>query len=274
MSPGRPRPARAPGDRRPARAREGLGGDQVEGRQAVLELLVARRRAVRRVLVADHQEPSEVLDRIEALARERRVPVVAVSRARLDREAHTEGHQGVLARCDPVRDVPLASLCEGSGDAFVLVCDGVSDPRNLGALLRSAECAGVSGVVLPTHRAARLTPTVAKTAAGAVEHLRFAAVGGIPSALSQLTDLGVRVVGLAPEAKASLYDLDCADGPVALVVGGEERGLGRLARQRCDEVVAIPQLGHIASLNASVAGSIACFEVARQRRLGQGRRRR
>ena len=120
---------------------------------------------------------------------------------------------------------------------------GITDPRNLGALLRSAECAGVTGVVLPRHRSARLSPTVTKTAAGAIEHLPFAVVGGVPAALSELRDLGVWSIGLAGEADQSLYDLPLGDGPVALVVGSEEKGLAPLVRRRCDAVAAIPQHG-------------------------------
>jgi 23S rRNA (guanosine2251-2'-O)-methyltransferase len=266
-APGRP-PRPRTTERRPAARRGGeLGGDQVEGRRAVLELLVAGRRRTRRVVVAEAQESSAQLDAIETAARDRRVPVAFVSKARLDREARTEGHQGVYALCDPIRPTPLDELAAAGGTpAFLVVCDGLTDPRNLGALLRSAECAGVTGVVLPSHRSVRLTPAVTKTAAGAVEHLRFAAVPGVPTALRDLGRLGVLTVGLAAEARRTLYDLDLADVAVALVVGGEERGLGRLARERCAEVVAIPQAGAIASLNAAVAGAVACFEVARQRR--------
>ena len=112
----------------------------------------------------------------------------------------------------------------------------------------------------------RLTPAATKAAAGAIEHLRFSAVAGVPTALRDLGRADVATVGLAPEARRTIYDLDLRDGPVALVIGGEERGLGRLTRERCAEVVSIPQLGAIASLNASVAGAVACFEVARQRR--------
>jgi 23S rRNA (guanosine2251-2'-O)-methyltransferase len=238
----------------------------------VHELLAARRRRVHKVFIAEQQDASEQLDAIEAMARTSRVPVAYVSRARLDREARTEGHQGVYATCDPVACVELGALLAVDAP-FLLVCDSVTDPRNLGALLRSAECAGVTGVVLPTHRAARLTPAVTKTAAGAIEHLAFCAVGGVPSALKALVDAGVVAVGLAPEARTSLYDLDVASGPVALVVGGEERGLGQLVRSRCTRIVAIPQLGAIESLNASVAGAVACFEVARQRRAAGGRPR-
>jgi 23S rRNA (guanosine2251-2'-O)-methyltransferase len=260
------RPSTRPG--RPAPRRdEGLGGDQVEGRRAVLELLLAGRRHARRVVISEAQEPSELLDSIEAAARDRRVPVAYVSRARLDREARTEGNQGVYALCDPVPTSSLAELCEGVDGvaAFLVVCDGVTDPRNLGALLRSAECAGVTGVVLPRHRSARLTPAVTKTASGAIEHLAFAAVAGVPTALRDLTEAGVLSVGLAPESRRTLYDLDLREAPVAIVIGGEERGLSRLARARCDEVVSIPQRGAISSLNAGVAGAVACFEVARQR---------
>jgi 23S rRNA (guanosine2251-2'-O)-methyltransferase len=263
----RPR-QQAPGTRRATRRSDDLGGEQVEGRRAVLELLVAATRRTRRVVIAEAQESSEQLDAIERAARTRRIPVAFVSKARVDREARTEGHQGVYARCDPMPTSSLAELCEGAtsgAPAFLLVCDGVTDPRNLGALLRSAECAGVTGVVLPTHRAARLTPAVTKTAAGAIEHLRFCGVGGVPTALRELADAGVTTVGLAPEATRTLYDLDLAKGAVALVIGGEEKGLGRLVRTRCDEIVSIPQHGAIESLNASVAGAVACFEIARQR---------
>ena len=263
-------PQRGATGRPPARAASrdgGLGGDQVEGRRSVLELLVTSRRRTRRVVIAEAQDASEQLDSIEKIARDRRVPVAFVSRARLDREARTEGHQGVYALCDPVPTVSLDTLCEGTGraGAFLLVCDGLTDPRNLGALLRSAECAGVTGVVLPSHRSVRLTPAVTKTAAGAIEHLAFCAVGGVPTALRDLERAGVVTVGLAPESKRSLYDLDLGSAPVALVIGGEERGLARLTRERCSSVVSIPQHGSTASLNAAVAGAVACFEVARQR---------
>jgi len=152
---------------------------------------------------------------------------------------------------------------------FLLVCDGVTDPRNLGAMLRSADGAGVTGVVVPRHRAARISPSVTKTAAGAIEYLTFADVGGIPAAIDQMNKAGVLTVGLAGESKDSIYDLDLGSIPVAIVVGGEEKGLAALTRKRCQAVVSIPQLGKISSLNASVALSIAAFEVARQRALNK-----
>lgn len=241
------------------------------------ELLAAGRRRVTVVWMADALDPSRQLDEIEALAARRRVRVEVVSRARLEATARTEAPQGVLAKARPVEPVSLEDLC-GLGDGrrrpgdvapFLLVVAGVTDPRNLGALLRSAECAGVTGVVLPRHRAAHLSPTVAKVAAGAIEHLGFAQVGGIPAALERLTGRGVWAIGLAAESDRSLYDLDVGDRPVALVVGAEDRGLPPLVRRRCDDVVAIPQRGVLPSLNVGVAGAVACFEVARQRATGR-----
>jgi 23S rRNA (guanosine2251-2'-O)-methyltransferase len=205
-----------------------------------------------------------VLDRIEELAGRMRVPVETVPRARLDSQARTESPQGVLALAAPLEPVPLEDLCAGRAP-FLLVAAGLTDPRNLGALLRSAECAGVTGVVLPRHRSVRLSPTVTKTAAGAIEHLQFAVVGGIPAGLSTMTELGVWSIGLAGESQQSLYDLPLGEGAIALVVGNEEKGLAPLVRKRCDAVVSIPQHGALPSLNVGVAGAVACFEVARQR---------
>jgi 23S rRNA (guanosine2251-2'-O)-methyltransferase len=234
----------------------------------VLELLTVGRRTVKRILLAEDQDPSPQLDRIEELAARMRIPVETVPRPRLDAQARTDAPQGVLALARPLDPVPLEDLCapDRRGTVpFLLVAAGITDPRNLGALLRSAECAGVTGVVLPRHRSARLSPTVAKTAAGAIEHLPFAVVGGIPTALTTMRDLGVWSIGLAGEAEQSLYDLPLGEGPVALVVGSEEKGLAPLVRKRCDAVVAIPQHGTLPSLNVGVAGAVACFEVARQR---------
>lgn len=244
---------------------EGIGGDQVEGRQAVLELLRAKKRTVRKILLADGQDPASILDEIEELARRARVPVQLISHARLDREARTEGHQGVMALADRLKTVTLEALLENP-KPFLLVCDGVTDPRNLGAMLRSADGAGVTGVVLPRHRSARVSPSVTKTAAGAIEYLTFADVGGIPAAIDRLNKSGVLTVGLAGESRSSLFDLDLGSTPVALVIGGEQNGLSALTRKRCSQVVAIPQLGKISSLNAAVALSVAAYEVARQRR--------
>ena len=253
------------GPRRTSRSRDGLGGDQVEGRHAVLELLRAQRRTVQKIFIAEAQDASDVLDAIEFEAQRQRVPVHMISMARLDREAKTEGHQGVMAFAEALSTVSLEELLSVKRP-FLLVCDGVTDPRNLGAMLRSADGAGVSGVIVPRHRSARISPSVTKTAAGAIEYLTFCDVGGVPTAIDQLNRAGVLTVGLAEDANRSLYDVDLGSSPVALVVGGEEKGLSSLTRKRCATVVSIPQLGRISSLNAGVALSVAAFEVARQRR--------
>ena len=265
--PGRPRRE----ERREAGQRSGstgLGGDQVEGRQAVRELLAANRRPVRSVLVAEGMDASPILDEIEELASARRVRVEHVSKRRIDLVARTEGAQGVVALARPVEAVSLEALCAPNRRGkvpFLVVVDGITDPHNLGAVLRSAECAGVTGVVLPSHRSVHLSPTVTKVAAGAVEFLPMTLVPGIPATLQRLSVLGIWTVGLVGESRQSLYDLAVGDEPVALVIGSEANGLAALTRKRCDTLASIPQHGSIASLNVASAGAIACFEVARRR---------
>jgi 23S rRNA (guanosine2251-2'-O)-methyltransferase len=244
----------------------------VEGRRAVAELLGAGRRPVRRVFMAQDAEPSAGLDAVERLARRHRVPIDYVARGRLAALARTEAPQGVVAQAEALAPVALADLAApwSGRQPLVLVAAGVTDPHNLGALLRSFECAGATGVVLARHRSALVTPTVAKVAAGAIEHLRFALVPGIPAALSELGRLGVWRVGLAGDARRSLFDLAISEEPLALVVGAEGRGLAPLVARRCDDTVAIPQHGALPSLNVAAAGAVAAFEVARQRGAGRG----
>lgn len=232
------------------------------------ELLAARRRRVRDVWVSETADPdhplvAEILD----LAGDAAVPVRRVGRGRLDAEARSEAPQGVLAHADPLPETPLDHMTTDAPAPFLVVVDGVTDPQNLGALLRSAEGAGATGVVLPRHRSAHVTPAAAKAAAGAIEHVPLALVAGIPAALQVLRGAGIWTVGLAGEADRSIFGLELATEPVALVLGAEGAGLSRLARQRCDVVVAIPRLGALSSLNVAAAGAVACYEVAR-RRLG------
>ncbi|PZS22143.1 MAG: 23S rRNA (guanosine(2251)-2'-O)-methyltransferase RlmB [Acidimicrobiales bacterium] len=245
-----------------------LGGEQVEGRRAVLELLAAGRRRTRDVWVAEGLDPAPILDEIGKRAAALRVPVREVARGRLDGAARTDAPQGVLAHADTLPEADLDDLCrtiDVAAPPFLVVLDGVTDPHNLGSVLRSAEVAGVTGVVLPRHRSAHVTPTVAKAAAGAVEYLPMAVVPGIPSALAVLARHGVWTVGLDASAPGSVFSLDLADRPVALVLGAEGRGLARLTRKRCDVTVSIPQLGSLGSLNVAAAGAVACFELARRR---------
>ena len=240
----------------------------MEGRQAVRELLSANRRPVSSLLMAEGMDQAAILNEIEGLATKRRVKVSYVSRRRIDLVARTEGAQGVVALARPVEATSLDKLCEpssGGRQPFLLVLDGITDPHNLGALLRSAECAGVTGVILPRHRSAHLSPTVAKVAAGAIEYLPMALVAGVPTALQRLSTMGVWSVGLDGEAPSSLYELPLGKEPVALVLGSEGTGLAALTRKRCDALASIPQHGSLSSLNVATAGAIACFDIARRR---------
>jgi len=250
-------------------AARGLGGDQVEGRQAVRELLIAGRRPVHEIWMANDLDDAGIVADILTLATEMRVPVQDVSRRTLDAEARSEAPQGVLAKAAPLPEADLDDLAtprRGAPAPFLLALDGVTDPGNLGALLRTADGAGVNGVVLPRHRAAHVTPTVAKAAAGAIEHLDIALVGGLPAALARAKQLGCWIVGLDDAADRRLYDLDdLAREPVALVLGAEGAGLSRLVRERCDVLVSIPMHGRIAALNVAAAGALACYEIARRR---------
>jgi len=244
-----------------------LGGEQVEGRHAVRELLLAGVRRTREVVMAGDLDEADILDDIIDLADENKVPIRQVGRNRFEAMARTDAPQGVLAFAAPLREYEIEALARprNGRPPFLLLLDGVTDPGNLGALLRTAECAGVTGVILPRHRAAHVTPSVTKAAAGAIEHLQMATVPGLPTAITALSKAGVWTVGLEAAAGESLFDLALADQPVALVLGAEGTGLSRLVRQRCDVLVSIPLRGHLNSLNVSVAGALACFEVTRRR---------
>jgi len=175
-------------------------------------------------------------------------------------EAETPDPQNASKRIDQ-----RATPSDAGKMAFLIVVDGVTDPQNLGALLRSAECAGVTGVVLPRHRSAHVTPTVTKVAAGAIEHVKIAVVPGVPGALQELERLGVWTIGLDERGPEPVFRLALGDRPLALVIGAEGRGLAPLSLQRCDVLARIPLHGSIDSLNVSAAGAVAMFEVARQR---------
>lgn len=260
-------------DRRSGRARpktssNGLGGEQVEGRHSVRELLLAGRRHVNEIWLASDLDPADIIDDIVELAREMRVHVVEVSRRKLEAESRTAASQGVIAFANRVPGVELAQLGRPGRDGtppFLLAVDGVTDPGNLGALIRTAECAGVTGLVLPRHRAVHLTPTVTKAAAGAIEHVPMSLVGGLPAALNEMKDMGLWVVGLDAAGEQPLHELSLGAEGVCLVLGAEGAGLSRLVAKRCDVRVAIPLRGQLSSLNVATAGALACYEVVRCR---------
>ena len=240
--------------------------EMIEGRNAVLEALRAGR-ALDKVYIA-RGETDKALAHIAGLARERGVSVSDCDRRKLDAMSVTKAHQGVIAVC-AVREYAslddILALAESRGEApFVVVCDEISDPHNLGAIIRSAECVGAHGVVIPKRRSAGLTAVVGKTSAGAAEHLPVARVANISAALQELKDRGLWVYGAAAEGSSPMWETDLT-GPLALVIGSEGEGLGRLVRERCDFLVSIPLRGKVGSLNASPAAAVLMYEVLRQK---------
>lgn len=254
---------------RPPHKEHGLGGEQIEGRQAVRELLLGARRRVREIWIANDIESNPVIDDILELARDQRVQVINVSRRELEREARSEAPQGILAKADPLEETLLADLLAAPRDKplLLIAIDGVTDPGNLGAILRCCDGAGVNAVVLPRHRAVHITPTVAKASAGAIEYLEMCVVGGLPSALAEMKSSGVSIVGLDDAGETSIFEMGSfARESICLVLGAEGPGLSRLVRERCDSLVNIPMLGSLSSLNVSVAAALASYEIVRARR--------
>lgn len=245
--------------RRSESRRPGIGGERVEGRRAVEELLRAGRRRVRTAWCAGRG--------LEGLAEAARAAGAAVHRVdagRLRELARTDAPQGVVADADPLPEVALGALLEDPA-AFLVALDGVTDPQNLGAVMRAAECTGATGIIVPSRRSAHITPAAAKAAAGAIEYLPLATVPGIPTALQQAARADVWSIGLDADGNTSIFDLELTDRPVVVVLGAEGRGLARLTQRRCDVIARIPTHGRVPSLNVASAAAIACAHVARWR---------
>jgi 23S rRNA (guanosine2251-2'-O)-methyltransferase len=239
----------------------------IGGRRPVAEALAAGRSA-HRLLIARSAKPNPELKALRAAAVRAAVPVEEIDRDRLARLAGFDGHQGVLLEVEPRRwsDLQeiLAAASAARHDPFILVLEQLQDPVNLGAVLRTAEAAGVDGVVFGEHRSAPLTAAAVKSSAGASEHLLLAPVASLGAALVDLQARGLRVVAADEDAPALAWDTDLG-GPVAVVIGGEGEGLSGATRRRCDLLVKFPMAGRVASLNAAAAGALLLFEVVRQR---------
>ena len=233
----------------------------IYGINPVLEAL----RAGRVRLVRIHDRSNARVGEVVRVAEAKGVPVQQGTFERLDRDARYGVHQGVVAEVDDPGSYTVAELVrDASGPALIVVLDGIEDPQNLGAILRTADAAGVDGVVVQTRRSAGLGGAAAKASAGAVAHVRIAEVVNIARAIDELKELGVWVTGLAGEADAAYDTLDFL-GPTALVLGAEGTGLRRLVREKCDFLAKIPMKGRVQSLNVSVAAGVVLFEVVRQR---------
>ncbi|TMD16420.1 MAG: 23S rRNA (guanosine(2251)-2'-O)-methyltransferase RlmB [Chloroflexi bacterium] len=241
--------------------------DLIYGRNPVLEAFRAGR-GVRRLMIASGLRAEPRLKELLELARSREVPVEEADRKRLDDIAHSEAHQGVVAYVTRRQYWELEALAEAAlgerRDPVLLMLDSLQDPQNLGSLSRTAEAAGVGGIVLSHNRSPEITPAVVKASAGAAEHLRYARVANLAQALETLKARGFWAVGLAGEAATAYTSFDYRR-PLVLLIGAEGEGLHQLLRKRCDALVRIPMLGRVESLNAAVAGSILLYEVLRQR---------
>lgn len=245
---------------------EAIADGIIEGRNAVIEALRAGT-TIDKIFIA-RGETDASLGHIASTAKNKGVVVVEADRRKLDAMSRTHAHQGVIALaaireyCTP--DDILAIAREKGEAPLVIVCDELSDPHNLGAVIRTAECAGAHGIIIPKRRSAGLTAVVAKTSAGAVSHMAVARVPNIPTLLKELKDEGLWVFGADVTGNTSLYQADLK-GPTAIVIGNEGKGMGRLVRETCDVLVNIPMRGKLNSLNASAAAAIFLYEAVRQR---------
>lgn len=240
--------------------------DLIEGRNAVIEALRAGR-TIDKIYIAKG-DVDQTLGHIASKARGAGVVVVEADRRKLDAMSQTHAHQGVIALCAVKEYCTVADILDVAktrGEPpFVIVCDEISDPHNLGAIIRSAECAGAHGIIIPKRRSAGLTAIVDKTSAGAAEHVAIARVPNLSAAIGELKKSGLWVYGAAAEGASPMWQTDLT-GPVCLVIGSEGDGIGRLVRENCDFLVSIPLKGQISSLNASAAAAVLMYEVLRQR---------
>ena len=244
----------------------------VTGLRAVEQLLAGDAAQVRRICV-EYRSANPRLEALVSLARDKGIDVQEANRARLKQMSGEVRHQGVVAEVRRssqldeagLRTLVEARLADGGRPLLLLVLDGIQDPHNLGACLRTADAAGVDAVIAPRHGAAGLGPTVSKVAAGAAETLPFATVANIGRVLDWLADYSIARIGTSDRADTSMYGI-ALDRHVALVMGREEKGLGRAVAARCDQLVSLPMAGSVSSLNVSVATGICLYEALRQRR--------
>lgn len=245
---------------------EATFNDQVEGRNSVLELLESGK-DINKLYIADGEKHGSI-HKIIALAKERKVVINKVDKYKLDRMSQTENHQGVIAIVPPYEYCDVDDILEQAKSknekAFILILDGIEDPHNLGSIIRTAETAGVHGIIIPKRRAAAVNSTVSKVSAGAVEHMKIARVNNINETIKYLKENDIWVCGTDMNTDTYYYEQDYKM-PIAIVIGSEGFGMSRLVKENCDFLVKIPMKGKITSLNASVSAGIVMYEVVKQR---------
>lgn len=241
------------------------------GIHPVMEAISAGRRKIYSLFLAGAGSKNKRFQAIHELAGKTGVPVRETTAAHIERISGTAAHQGVALE---VSRYPLFLLDEigavkdFSAAAFLMIADGIVDPHNLGALIRTGACVGLDGVIIPKDNAASPTPAVSKASAGTMENMAIARETNIARTIDRLKEAGFWITGLDSDGETPLFDADLS-GPMVLVIGGEDRGVRRLVREKCDMIVSIPQNSSVNSLNASVAGGVAMYEVLRQRRMGK-----
>ena len=240
--------------------------DQVEGRNAVLELLESDR-DINKIFISDGEKHGSI-NKIIALAKEKKVIINEVSKTKLNQMSQTENNQGVIAIVPPFNYCEIEDILDLAKDRnekpFVLILDGIEDPHNLGSIIRTAETAGVHGIIIPKRRAANVNSTVAKVSAGAVEYMKIARVNNISDAINTLKENDIWICGTDMNTDKYYYDEDFTGG-IGIVIGSEGYGMSRLVKENCDFLVKIPMKGKITSLNASVSAGIVMYEVVKQR---------
>lgn len=240
--------------------------DQIEGRNSVLELLESGK-DVNKIFVTRGEKHGSI-NKILGIAKERKIIVVEKDKKQMDEMAQEENYQGVIAIVPPFEYVEISDILEvakeRNEDPFVIVLDGIEDPHNLGSIIRTAETAGVHGVIIPKRRAVSVNSTVNKASAGAVEHMKIARVTNISDAIEELKKAGLWVCGTAVDTNKYYYNQDLT-GPLAIVIGNEGKGIGEKVKKNCDFLVKIPMKGKVQSLNASVSTGIVVYEAVKQR---------
>ncbi len=240
--------------------------DQVEGRNAVLELLESDR-DINKIFISDGEKHGSI-NKIIALAREKKIIINEVTKAKLNQMSQTENNQGVIAIVPPFNYCELEDILDlaknRKENPFVLILDGIEDPHNLGSIIRTAETAGVHGIIIPKRRAASVNSTVSKVSAGAVEHMKIARVNNINDAMKTLKENDIWICGTDMNTDKYFYEEDFTGG-IGIVIGSEGYGMSKLVKENCDFLVKIPMKGKITSLNASVSAGIVVYEVVRQR---------